>query len=49
MEDVLQSPNLTSLATSLFWREGGDDLLEARIAAERVPKGEQLKHAVARG
>ena len=33
----------------LFWREGGDDLLEARIAAERVPKGEQLKHAVARG
>jgi hypothetical protein len=24
-------------------------LLEARIAAERVPKGEQLKHAVARG
>jgi hypothetical protein len=24
-------------------------LLEARIAAERVPKGEQLKHAAARG
>jgi hypothetical protein len=49
MEDVLQFPNLTSLATRPFWCEGGDDLLEARIAAERVPKGEQLKHAAARG
>jgi len=44
MEDVLQSPNLTSLATGLFSREGGNDLLEARIS-----KREQLKHAVARG
>ena len=40
---------LRRLLARLFWREGGDDLLEARIAAERVPKGEQLKHAVARG
>ena len=49
MEDVLQSPNLTRWPRGLFWREGGDDLLEARIAAERVPEGEQLKHAVAPG
>ena len=26
----------------LFRRERGDDFLEARIAAERVPEGEQL-------
>src|SRR5262249_40268340 len=29
------------------WRERLNDLLEARIAAERVPKGEGLEHAVA--
>jgi len=32
---------------SLFRREGGDDLLEARIAAQRVPEGQHLEHAVA--
>ena len=31
-----------------FRREGGDDLLEARIAAKRVPEGRQLKRTVAR-
>ena len=36
------------LAANLFRREGGDDLLEARIAAQRVPEGRQLKHSVAR-
>jgi hypothetical protein len=35
--------------SGVFSRERGDDLLEARIAAERVPKGEQLKHGVAGG
>jgi hypothetical protein len=49
MQDVLESPSPPRWRRGLFWREGGDDLLEARIAAERVPKGEQLKHAVARG
>src|SRR5947208_16442334 len=39
---------LRRLLARLFWREGGHDLLEARIAAQRVPEGEQLKHAVAR-
>src|SRR6266568_8364484 len=32
-----------------LWRERGDDFFEARIAAERIPEGEHLKHAVARG
>jgi hypothetical protein len=32
----------------VFRRERGDDFFEARIAAERVPEGEQLKHTVAR-
>src|SRR5213083_2903912 len=31
----------------LFRREGGDDFLEARIAAERVPDREQFQGAVA--
>ena len=31
--------HLRRLLARLFGREGGDDLLEARIAAERVPKG----------
>jgi hypothetical protein len=31
-----------------FWREGSDDLLEARIAAQRVPKGQQFQVAIAR-
>ena len=44
---VLLRRNLLGL--SLFRREGGDDFLNARIAAERLPKGEQLKHAVALG
>ena len=26
----------------ILWRKGGDDFFEARIAAERVPEGEQL-------
>ena len=26
----------------VFWRERGDDFLEARIAAERIPEGEQF-------
>jgi hypothetical protein len=26
----------------LFWRERGDDLLEARIAAKRIPEGVQF-------
>src|SRR5437762_7634272 len=30
----------------LFRREGGDDFFEARIAAQRIPKGEQLQGAV---
>src|SRR5882724_7229173 len=37
----------SSLLNRLLRREGGDDFLEARIAAQRVPEGEQLKHAVA--
>jgi hypothetical protein len=31
----------------VFWRERGDDLLEARIAAEGVPEGRQFNYAVA--
>jgi hypothetical protein len=31
----------------LCWGKRLKKLLEARIAAERVPKGEQLQHAVA--
>jgi hypothetical protein len=34
--------NLPEKISLLFRREGGDDFFEARIAAERVPKGEQL-------
>jgi hypothetical protein len=49
MEDVLQSPNLTSLATRPLSARARRRFAEARIAAERVPKGEQLKHAVTRG
>ena len=30
----------------VFWRERDDDLLEAPIAAERVPEGHELEHAV---
>src|SRR6266566_9988898 len=33
----------------LLWSKRINDLLEARIAAQWVPEGEQLKHAVARG
>ena len=29
-------------SVSILRREGGDDFLEARIAAERVPEGKQL-------
>jgi len=49
MKGVLQARVSLRWRRGVFRREGGDDLLEARIAAERVPKGEQLKHAVARG
>src|SRR5438270_1282566 len=39
--------NLKSyLPTSFFRREGGHDLLEARIAAERVPVGQQFQLSV---
>src|SRR6266478_10200680 len=31
----------------ILWREGGDDFLEARIAAERIPDREQFQGAVA--
>src|SRR5882724_8965961 len=30
-----------------FWREGGDDFLEARVAAQWVPKRQQLQLAIA--
>jgi hypothetical protein len=33
----------------LFGRERGDDFLEARIAAERVPPGREFELAVAEG
>src|SRR5262249_24525837 len=42
------SPNpRRRLLARFLRRERGDDLLEARIAAERVPQGERLEHAVA--
>ena len=31
----------------LLWCQGGDDLFEARIAAQRVPKRQQLQFAIA--
>jgi hypothetical protein len=49
MSNVASFRRIAWLALPFFRREGVDDLLKARIAAERVPQGEQLKHAVARG
>src|SRR6516225_4286873 len=48
MEGVLQRRVSLGWRRGLFWRKGGDDLRKARVATQRVPKREQLKHAVAR-
>jgi len=39
---------LSEKLSLLFRSEGGDDFLEARIAAERVPEGQQFQLAIAK-
>jgi len=38
---------LLLLGTQLFWREGGDDFVEARVTTERIPVGVQTQVSVA--
>src|SRR5205807_7822480 len=40
------SDPLLRLLSHLFWRERGDDFLESRIAAKRVPEGQQFQLAI---
>jgi len=43
------SAHLVVFRRSLLRRERGDDLFEARIAAERIPKWEELQLTIAKG
>jgi len=42
-----EAENRRAASAALLWRERGDDFLEARIAAQRVPVGQQLQRSVA--